>query len=226
MGGIDTRTSWPAFWRTTTNRGRPRRFRPECTRRRPSSPAFPRACDSFIRGNSKGERSQFRPIWCGAQAEPIDSALERVLRSIVRWFCVSRPFGTVNGDLLECAPAWEGNWTHDGFVACAWQGSGGERLLAVVNYAPNHSQCYVRLPFADLGGPWRLRDHLRDLIYERAGDDLTSGGLYLDVPAWQCARLFPGAVAGGGPERFDAARCGNSRFPRPNRRRPWPRRCC
>ena len=27
-----------------------------------------------------------------------------------------------------------------------------ERLLVAVNYAPNQSQCYVRLPFADLGG--------------------------------------------------------------------------
>ena len=33
--------------------------------------------------------------------------------------------------LLECAPAWDGNWTCDCFVAFAWQGPGGERLLVV-----------------------------------------------------------------------------------------------
>ncbi len=53
--------------------------------------------------------------------------------------------------LLECIPAWEGNWTWDCFLAFAWQGRHGEPLLVAVNYAPNQSQCYVRLPFADLG---------------------------------------------------------------------------
>ena len=47
--------------------------------------------------------------------------------------------------LLECAPAWEGNGTWDCFVAFAWQGPGDERLLVTVNFAPNQSQCYVRL---------------------------------------------------------------------------------
>ena len=58
--------------------------------------------------------------------------------------------------LLECLPAWDGNWTWDYFLAFAWHGSGAERLLVTVNYAPNQSQCYVRLPFTDLGNrQWR-----------------------------------------------------------------------
>ena len=87
--------------------------------------------------------------------------------------------------LLECTPAWEGNWTWDCFVAFAWQGAGGERLLVAVNYAPNQSQCYIRLPFTDLGnGHWRLEDLLGDAQYDRDGNDLQSRGLYLDVPPW------------------------------------------
>jgi len=44
-------------------------------------------------------------------------------------------------------------------VAFAWQGTGDERLVVTVNYAPNQSQCHARLPFADLGGKkWRLQD--------------------------------------------------------------------
>jgi hypothetical protein len=55
-----------------------------------------------------------------------------------------------------------------------------------VNYAPNQSQCYIRLPFTDLGnGHWRLQDLLGDAQYERDGNDLQSRGLYLDVPPWQ-----------------------------------------
>ena len=89
--------------------------------------------------------------------------------------------------LLECIPAWEENWTRDCFVAFAWQGLDGERLLVAVNYAPNRSQGYIRLPFIDLvNGQWRLEDLLGDAQYDRDGNNLESLGLYLDVPPWQC----------------------------------------
>ena len=88
----------------------------------------------------------------------------------------------------------------------AWQGSGEDRLLAAVNYAPNQSQCYVRLPFADLGNSqWRLQDQMNNDAYDREGNDLQSRGLYLDMLPWQ-ASVFsltirgnttsPGAIMG------------------------------
>ena len=54
--------------------------------------------------------------------------------------------------LLDCAPAWEGNWTVDCFLAFAWEGKRGDPVLAVVNYADHPSQCHVRLPFPELAG--------------------------------------------------------------------------
>jgi hypothetical protein len=88
--------------------------------------------------------------------------------------------------LLECAPAWEGNWTADCFIAFAWEHGEGERIVAAVNYAPNQSQCYARLPFRDLGGSqWQIKDLLGDASYERSGDELASQGLYLDMLPWQ-----------------------------------------
>jgi hypothetical protein len=55
-----------------------------------------------------------------------------------------------------------------------------------VSFAPNQSQCYVRLPFADLAGSqWRLQDRMGEAVYDRDGRDLQSRGLYLDVPPWQ-----------------------------------------
>jgi hypothetical protein len=92
--------------------------------------------------------------------------------------------------LLDCAPAWEGNWTSDCFLAFAWHGSGGKRLLVTVNYAPNHSQCHLRLPFTDLGNRrWKLEDLLSDTQYDREGNDLQAHGLYLDEPPWS-AQVF------------------------------------
>ena len=88
--------------------------------------------------------------------------------------------------LLECVPAWEGNWTWDCFLAFAWDAPGEDRLLVAVNYAGNQSQCYVRLPFADLGkARWQLTDLAGDASYDRDGDDLQSRGLYLDMRQWQ-----------------------------------------
>ena len=87
--------------------------------------------------------------------------------------------------LLECAPAWDGNWTWDGFIAFAWRGRDGRRLLVAVNYAPHQGQCYVRLPFGELGGSTvRLRDRTSAAVYDRAGDELLARGLYLDLPGW------------------------------------------
>jgi hypothetical protein len=84
------------------------------------------------------------------------------------------------------ARAWEGNWTWECYLGFAWQGPDGERLLVVVNYAPNQSQCYVRLPFAEVeNGQWRLQDLMSDVAYDREGSDLQSSGLYLDLRPWQ-----------------------------------------
>jgi hypothetical protein len=77
-------------------------------------------------------------------------------------------------------------------LAFAWQGNGDgdERLLVTVNYAPNQSQCHVRLPFADLANSrWRLKDLLADATYDWDGNDLQGRGLYLDERPWS-ARVF------------------------------------
>jgi hypothetical protein len=139
----------------------------------------------FHQGQFEGRKKRISPHLGRGPNEPADPKLGEfydrllaVLRQPVvregRW------------QLLECIPAWDGNWTWDCFLAFLWQGPAGERLLAAVNYAPNQSQCYVRLPVPDLAGvPWRLQDQLGTDVYNRAGDDLLAHGLYLDVPPWQ-----------------------------------------
>jgi hypothetical protein len=64
------------------------------------------------------------------------------------------------------------------------------RMTASRHYAPNQSQCYVRLPFGDLGDrQWRPEDSIGHASYQRDGSDLQARGLYLDEPPWQ-ARVF------------------------------------
>jgi glycosidase len=143
----------------------------------------------FHQGQFTGRTKRISPHLVRGPEEPIDQRLEQFYDRLLT--VLRRPVvRDGQWQVLECVPAWEGNWTWDCFLAYAWQGQDGERLLVTVNYAPNQSQCYVRLPFADLGnGHWRLEDLLGDATYDREGNDLQAHGLYLDEPPWQ-AHVF------------------------------------
>jgi hypothetical protein len=141
----------------------------------------------FHQGQFQGRTKRISPHLGRAPDEPSDHELGKFYDRLLG---VLRCAAVRQGEwrLLECAPAWDGNWTWDRFLAFAWHLHGGERLLVAVNYADNQGQCYVRLPFADLGNArWRLSDRMHEATYDRDGNDLQSRGLYLDVPPWQAS---------------------------------------
>jgi hypothetical protein len=141
----------------------------------------------FHQGQFEGRKKRISPHLVRGPNEPID---EKVQQFYGKLLSVLRQPAVRDGtwQLLECVPAWDGNWTWDCFLAFAWFGAGGERLLAVVNFAANQSQCYVRLPFADLAGhSWRLENLLGEAVYDREGSDLQGRGLYLDVSPWKAS---------------------------------------
>ena len=49
--------------------------------------------------------------------------------------------------LLECTPAWDGNWTWDGFICFAWHGPGPSIADRRRELRANQSQCYLHIPF-------------------------------------------------------------------------------
>jgi hypothetical protein len=135
-------------------------------------------------GQMEGRRVRV-PVHLGrGPVEPVDAGLRDFYERLLG--CMrERVVRTGTWRLLDCVPAWGGNWTHDGFVAFAWDGPDAERRLVVVNYAPNQSQCYMRLPWADLAGKSvRLEDLMGGASYDRAGGDLVERGLYLDLAPW------------------------------------------
>jgi hypothetical protein len=138
----------------------------------------------FHQGQFEGRRKRISPHLVRAPLEPVDETLRRFYD---RLLAVLRQPAVRDGEwrLLDCVPTWEGNWTWNCFLAFLWQGPDGERLLVTVNYADNQSQCFVHLPFPDLAGRGvRLKDQMGPASYDRAGNDLLSQGLYLDMPAW------------------------------------------
>jgi glycosidase len=141
----------------------------------------------FHRGQFEGRSKRISLHLVRGPEEPPNPALEQFYG---RLLAILRNPAVRNGSwrLLNCTPAWEENWTWDCFVAFNWLGSDGSRLLVVVNYAANQSQCYLHLPFEDLSGcRWRLQDLMGDGCYDREGNDLQTRGLYLDMPPWKAS---------------------------------------
>ncbi|HEV3447969.1 MAG TPA: alpha-amylase family glycosyl hydrolase [Gemmataceae bacterium] len=143
----------------------------------------------FHQGQLQGWRKRISPHLVRAPMETTDRNLEQYyhrLLAVLRLPVVRQG----QWQLLECTPAWDGNWTWDCYIAFLWQGPAEERLLVAVNYAAHRSQCRVRLPIADLAGAaWRLQDLLGPDRYEREGNVMQAHGLYLDEGPWQ-ARVF------------------------------------
>lgn len=143
----------------------------------------------FHQGQFQGKKKRISPHLVRGPDEPINQEL---MQFYDRLLAVLRSSFVRNGEwqLLECTPAWDGNSTWDDFVAFSWAGTNSDKLLVAVNYSSHQSQCYARLPLADLGTcPWRFKDQLSDAVYDRTGNDLQSKGLYLDMTPWQ-AHVF------------------------------------
>ena len=141
----------------------------------------------FHQGQFEGRLKRISPHLVRAPPEPVN---EELMEFYDRLLAVLRQPAVREGQwkLLECLPAWQENWTWDCFIVFGWEGNDGQRLIATVNYSPNQSQCYVRLPFSNLAGSgWLLTDLIGHAAYERNGDDLQSSGLYLDEPAWSAS---------------------------------------
>ena len=99
--------------------------------------------------------------------------------------CLRRPeAGDGEWQLLECTPAWEGNWTWDCFISFALRGPDGRLLVCVVNYAPNSSQCYLHVPLVTEKEMVEFRDIMSPATYSRYTAEVLAHGLYLDMPAW------------------------------------------
>jgi glycosidase len=138
----------------------------------------------FHQGQLQGWTQKISVHLCRGPEQPTEQDLQRFYHQLLEGLRL----GAVRDgawQLLDCQPAWEDNWTWDCFIAFAWQGSGGERFLIVVNYSPTQAQCYLRLPFSEMRGKtYRLQDRLSEAVYERDGDNLLEGGLYLDLWPW------------------------------------------
>jgi glycosidase len=141
----------------------------------------------FHQGQFEGRRKRISPHLVRAPLEATDDALQRFYQGL-RAVLQQQVFRDGEWRLLECAPAWEHNWTWDCFVVWFWKGAAGDHRLVAVNYAANQSQCYVRMPLQDPGTrPVRFEDLMGPagtVGFDRERSDLDARGLFLDMPPW------------------------------------------
>jgi hypothetical protein len=138
----------------------------------------------FHQGQFEGRKIRIPVHLRRGPAEPHDPAIAEFYLALLD---VLRDPVFRDGDwrLLDCRPAWVGNWTSDCFLAYSWTGEHGEKRLIAVNYSDHQSQCRAAIPWDGLEGrTWRLADRMGPAAYERDGGDLAAQGLYLDLPAW------------------------------------------
>lgn len=138
----------------------------------------------FHQGQFEGRLKRISPHLVRAPAEPIDTELAEFY---ARLLTALRQPAVRDGNwlLVECRPAWDGNPTHDCFIAFAWEKSPTERVIAAVNYSEHQSQTKLRLPFAiESNKTYRFQDLLHNASYDRSGADLSTSGLFVDLPAW------------------------------------------
>ncbi len=103
----------------------------------------------FHEGQLEGRRVKVSMHLGRRPEEPVDPVLQEFYRKLLA--CLKRPeVRQGRWQLLEVRPAWEGNPTWDRFLAFAWEGEAGQRLLVTVNYGPTQGQCHVDSPFADV----------------------------------------------------------------------------
>ncbi len=143
----------------------------------------------FHHGQFEGRTRRISPHLCRAPDEPVN---ERLAAFYDRLLAVLRRPEVRHGDwrLLPCGVAWDGNATWENYVAYGWDQGGENRLIVAVNAAPVYGQCFIRLPFHDLGGRrWRLTDLMGTAVYDRDGSELQTWGLFLNEPPWK-AQVF------------------------------------
>jgi hypothetical protein len=125
------------------------------------------------------------PVFLGRRpAEPVDHDLATFYQ---RLLIATSPDLFRNGEWRLCERSgWPDNQSCQNILAWCWV-KDDARALVVVNFGPSHAQARVQVPWDELRGrAWRLDDRLSGDAYDRDGNEMRDGGLYIDLGPWQC----------------------------------------
>jgi hypothetical protein len=137
----------------------------------------------FHQGQCEGRRKHISPHLIRAPFESANEALQEFYARLLD--TLKHPaVRDGNWQLLECRPAWQGNWTHHCFIAFAWEHP-AEQLIIAVNFSDHPSQAKLSLPFkTSVNKTYRFEDLINNATYDWPGSNLAAEGLFVDLPAW------------------------------------------
>jgi len=152
----------------------------------------------FHEGQFEGRKVKL-PVFLGRRPnEPSDHNLREFYARILE--VINQPvFRAGQWRLCECT-GWPDNASFQNLLAWSWL-YGDDRYLIAVNLSGSSLQAVVRVPWADIGGiSWSLVDRLSGATYQRDGDQILSGGLYVELGPWSChlfqwTRAYPASSA-------------------------------
>jgi hypothetical protein len=137
----------------------------------------------FHEGQFEGRMVRM-PVFLGRrQEEVVDPALQSFHKKLLK--AIDRP-AFRDGEWSLCErTGWTDNATFKNIVAWSWS-KGEERYLVIVNLSDLPSQARVQLSWADAEmSEWLLRDVISGAICKRAGDEVLSQGLFVDLGPWK-----------------------------------------
>src|SRR5689334_7540085 len=139
----------------------------------------------FHQGQFEGKLKKISPHLVRGPIEPVNSHLKQFYNKLLS--LLKEPiFHGGSWALLSALPLNGDNDSNNRYIGFAWLRTTNEKALVIVNYSPFPSQCFMKIPFVDLSGKfWKLTDQFTGVTYERDGNELLSGGLYLDEPGWK-----------------------------------------
>ena len=139
----------------------------------------------FHQGQFEGARIRVPVHLSRAPIEPPSAAMVAFYDRLLAVIGTSDVFRDGAWSLIAPRPAWSDNPTWRDFISYAWCTAAGDRYVVAVNYSNHQAQCYLPLPFAEIGGGRiSLVDVMGNEKYDRDGHELIVPGLYLDLAAW------------------------------------------
>jgi len=138
----------------------------------------------FHEGQFEGRKIKL-PVFLGRRpTEPVDPAIQTFYTRLLS--AIRAPVFS-EGEWKLCERrGWSDNSSFQNLVAWSWVKDPDRRLI-VVNLSDKSAQANVCVPWEDVRGTSvHLVDALSDASYDRAGGDLLSPGLYVDLDPWAC----------------------------------------
>ena len=150
----------------------------------------------FHEGQFEGRKVRLPVFLARRPQEPADSDLQSFYRRLLQ---ATRSPVFHAGEWRLCERGgWPDNASFQNIVAWSWAAA-GELYLIVVNLSDRAAQAQIKVAGDELRGKsWRLTDELSGACYDRAGDEMLSPGLYVDLPQWGYHFLRFAAATGVG----------------------------